>query len=581
LSTESFELEMQSNFIEEGFSMLEKCEQCFLRLEKNPDDTQNLNEIFRLAHNLKGTSRAVGFLELSHFSHELENLLIRLKEKQLPMSEAIAGLLLRCNDFIRESLETLKSQPSAKLNVDPMIQEIHSFMHGDGAPTHQPEAAQTQQQLDDLFEMAAQPKHAPAPDLQFSPNLPLPTILPSSDESIRVSLGRLEKLVNLVGEMVILQTVLREQSSIHASALLRNTVHQLGKVTQSVQDLSMSLRMIPIRQTFQKMQRIVRDVSKELGKDIQLQLSGEDTEVDKTVLEALMDPLVHLVRNAADHGIETPEKRSAAGKLTQGNIRLRAFHRSGHLIIEIQDDGAGMDSARLIQKAREKGLLKPDQSLSDEEARLLIFHPGFSTKEAVSDISGRGVGMDVVRTQIEALQGDIQIQTEVGKGTLFSLKLPLTLAIVEGLVIRVGSERFIIPLSHVHETIRLTPKDIHRTTGVGPILLLRQEPIPLHSLHEFLKVKPASGVDSLSDQETTAIVVRLLEQPFAVIVDEIVAQNQVVVKKLGNELQHLRYFSGGTILGDGKPALILELTELVRKKNGPRSSTTELRRKTA
>ena len=279
-----FETEMQNGFIEEGLSLIARCEQCFLRLEQAPDDAENLKEIFRLAHNLKGASRAVGFGDFSHFSHELENLLIRLKDKKLQVTDSIVSLLLRCNDFLRDSLEKLRSNPTASIGGSELIQEIESHLSGNNqtadplSASHEPGghaegSARSSSDPDPVDEALFNPlslnrplKPTPTPDPIPAPPenspLPSPPSLAIGEESIRVSLGRLEKLVNLVGEMVILQTVLREQSSIHSSALLRNTVHQLGKVTQSVQDLSMSLRMVPVRQTFQRMQRIVRDVSK-------------------------------------------------------------------------------------------------------------------------------------------------------------------------------------------------------------------------------------------------------------------------------------------------------------------------------
>lgn len=399
-----------------------------------------------------------------------------------------------------------------------------------------------------------------------------------------MSLDRLEHLVNLVGEMVILQSVLRENSIQIASPLVRNTIHQLGKVTQSVQDLSMSLRMVPLRQTFQKMQRIVRDVSRQLSKQVELAVAGEETEVDKTVLEFLGDPLVHLVRNAVDHGVESPEQRRNAGKPEKGRIELKAYHRSGNLMIEVVDDGGGINADKLRVKALEKGILKPGQTISDEEARNLIFHPGFSTKEQVSDISGRGVGMDVVKTQIEKLQGEIAIQTVIGKGTRFTLRLPLTLAILEGMVMRCASERFVVPLAHVHETVRINREEITFATGLGQVLLLRGESIPLYQLSDLMKIIPGAmpgkgqtlapmqAALAARPPEPSAVIVRLLDQPFAVQVDEIMGQNQVVVKKLGSELAHLKTFSGGTILGDGRPSLILELIELVRA-NGKSTRT--------
>jgi two-component system chemotaxis sensor kinase CheA len=381
------------------------------------------------------------------------------------------------------------------------------------------------------------------------------------EESIRVSLSRLEKLLNSVGELVILQSVLREQSQGFNPHLLRKTVHQMGKVTKEVQDISMSLRMVPLRQTFQKMQRIVRDTGNLLGKKVMLSTAGDDTELDKTVLEHISDPLVHLIRNACDHGIESPEKRIAAGKTETGFVALRAYHESGKLVIEVKDDGGGIDGERLQQKAVEKGILKPGARLTPQESIQLIFHPGFSTKAQVTEVSGRGVGMDVVKTNIEALQGEVLVETELGKGTTFKVILPLTLAIIDGMVVRNGSCRFVIPLSHVHETLRPTSKEVHSATGLGEVLMLRGENLPLYRLSQLLGQKRSQQDEA---REQIAMVIRYTGQPFAVMVDDVLGQQQVVIKEVGAEIQSLQWMSGSAILGDGKPAIILEMNELVK-----------------
>jgi two-component system chemotaxis sensor kinase CheA len=251
------------------------------------------------------------------------------------------------------------------------------------------------------------------------------------DESIRVSLSRIDRLMNNVGELVILQTVMSQQKDTFASPLQQHTVTQMEKIIREVQEISMSLRMVPLKQTFQKMQRIVRDTSQAISKDVELIINGDDTELDKTVLEQIGDPLVHLIRNAVDHGIETPDEREKAGKSRTGHVRLSAQHRGSHVVIEIRDDGKGLDAKKLVAKAIEKGILKPGAVLTDEEAYRLIFAPGFSTKQEVTDISGRGVGMDVVKTNIDSLQGTVELETELGKGSSFRILLPLTLAIVD------------------------------------------------------------------------------------------------------------------------------------------------------
>jgi two-component system chemotaxis sensor kinase CheA len=310
------------------------------------------------------------------------------------------------------------------------------------------------------------------------------------------------------------------------------------------------------------MQRIVRDTSSDLGKKVNLILEGEDTELDKTILERISDPLVHLIRNACDHGIESPTQRVAAGKGETGTLKLSAFHQSGKLVIKISDDGAGIDPEILRRKASEKKIISPNAQLTDKEAISLIFHPGFSTKAVVTDVSGRGVGMDVVKFNIESIQGEVLIDTEVGKGTTFKILLPLTLAIIDAMVVKLNDLRYVIPLSHIQESVKLEQKDVKKTTGLGEILLLRGDNIPLFHLTDLLIKK-----NTLKNENahSIAVVIKSSQETFAVIVDDIIGQYQVVIKKLGSEIQELKGIAGSAILGDGKPALILELAELVNK----------------
>ena len=589
---DDFETEIKIGFLEEATQLLADTEQCFLSLETNCDDPGILEKIFRLAHNLKGSAKAVGFEELSHFTHQLESLLLKIKNGELSINPSSVDLLLRCNDHVRMMLEGLRGDLNARFDSTALLAEIQAMMSGQVAEPAPAPAAETSEVEESplaapsaaMFEESAAPEviqetpAAPAHDdmpppsnvielsasaLQEKPAAQKPAApTAAADESIRVSFARLERLLNFVGELVILQTVLREQSSSSESLLLKKTVDQLGKVTKEVQDISMSLRMVPLKQTFQKMQRIVRDTARALDKKINFELIGEDTEVDKTLLEKLGDPLVHMVRNAVDHGIESAEKRKAAGKIEAGSIKLAAFHRSGSLVIEIRDDGGGLDAAKLTAKAIEKGILKPGTTLNERDAHQLIFASGFSTKTEVTDVSGRGVGMDVVKTNITQMQGEIQIDTEIGKGSCFRIVLPLTLAIVESMVIRSGKDDYVIPLSHVHESLRPVAGDIHFASGLGEILHLRGESIPLYRLGEILGT-------SKSRADGIAIVVRTHEKPFAILVDDILGQQQVVIKALGKELRNIKGFSGSAILGNGRPALILELHDLVSKAKIP------------
>ena len=592
---DDFERELKTGFLEEASQLVSDTEQCFLALESYPGDAATLDKIFRLAHNLKGSSKAVGFEDIGVFTHRFESFLLQLKKGELSVNSSVINLLLLCNDHIRMMVETLKQDLDARIDSSDLMAQIESASSGgavieesvaepltpqaeevlenatteslmggfEGEPEPSPEEIELAKMVDSS--LVPQPPPPPVALRPASPPPPAPSAPVAAghapEESIRVSLSRLEKLLNSVGELVILQSVLREQSQGFNPHLLRKTVHQMGKVTKEVQDISMSLRMVPLRQTFQKMQRIVRDTGNLLGKKVMLSTAGDDTELDKTVLEHISDPLVHLIRNACDHGIESPEKRIAAGKTETGFVALRAYHESGKLVIEVKDDGGGIDGERLQQKAVEKGILKPGARLTPQESIQLIFHPGFSTKTQVTEVSGRGVGMDVVKTNIEALQGEVLVETELGKGTTFKVILPLTLAIIDGMVVRNGSCRFVIPLSHVHETLRPTSKEVHSATGLGEVLMLRGENLPLYRLSQLLGQKRSQQDEA---REQIAMVIRYTGQPFAVMVDDVLGQQQVVIKEVGAEIQSLQWMSGSAILGDGKPAIILEMNELVK-----------------
>jgi two-component system chemotaxis sensor kinase CheA len=309
------------------------------------------------------------------------------------------------------------------------------------------------------------------------------------------------------------------------------------------------------------MQRIVRDTAQALGKDVQLVLVGEDTELDKNVLEKINDPLVHLVRNSVDHGVENPTARAASGKGTQGKVTLAAFHRSGRLIIEVKDDGGGINPEKLRQKAIQKGLIKESTVLSEKQTLDLVFAPSFSTKEEVTDISGRGVGMDVVKTNIESLQGEVSVTSKLGEGSVFSISLPLTLAIIEGMIVKCGADKFVVPINHIHESLRPEEKDIQNTSSIGQVLLLRGENLPAFKMAELFGKK-----DDLKLSEMIALVIRSQGFAFTLFVDDILGKSQVVIKQLGSELSHLKGISGSTILGDGKPALIVEPQDLIKTK---------------
>jgi two-component system chemotaxis sensor kinase CheA len=377
---------------------------------------------------------------------------------------------------------------------------------------------------------------------------------PTEAATVRVPATKLDALVDLVGELVTAQARLSQVALEQGLSALTTVAEELERLTSALRDTSLGLRMLPIGSTFSRFRRLVRDLSVELGKDIALATNGEDTELDKTVLERLADPLVHLLRNSADHGIETPEERQACGKPRQGTILLTAEHVGGEVVIRIADDGRGIDAERVRAKAVEKGLIAADAALSHEEILQLIFAPGLSTAQKVSNVSGRGVGMDVVKRNIEALRGRVSLASTPGQGTTVTVRLPLTLAIIDGLLVRVGDAFFVVPLAAVEETVEITAAQ--RAATAARLIPRRGELVPYVSMREVF------GVPGEPPAIEQAVIARVGDRLLGVVVDAVVGQHQTVIKSLGRVFHHVRGISGATILGDGSIALIVDLTAL-------------------
>ncbi|HWA76721.1 MAG TPA: chemotaxis protein CheA [Polyangiaceae bacterium] len=383
----------------------------------------------------------------------------------------------------------------------------------------------------------------------------------ATQDSVRVRTDRLDRLVDMVGELVIAHSMVSQDGGASAAnnGELTKKITHVGKIVRDLQDLSMSLRMVPLKPTFQKLTRIARDVARKGNKSLQFLTDGDETEIDRNMVDAIAEPLVHMVRNAADHGIETPERRRQAGKPEQGTIRLSAYHMGGHVMIDLSDDGGGLDRERIVKKAIAKQLITSEKGMSDSDVFQLIFVPGFSTNEAVTDVSGRGVGMDVVRKNIDRLKGRIEISSERGKGTLFSIRLPLTLAITDGMLVRVGTERYIIPTRDISLNFRPEPEQLSTAVGKGEMVMLRGSPLPLFRLHELF------GIRDAVEDPCQALVVVLHDGPSAcaLLVDELLGQQQVVAKSLGPAVGQVQSISGGAILGDGRVGLILDPSSLI------------------
>ncbi|MFO1349968.1 MAG: chemotaxis protein CheA [Gammaproteobacteria bacterium] len=390
--------------------------------------------------------------------------------------------------------------------------------------------------------------------------------------SIRVSIDKVDALVNLVGELVITQSMLsRFAEGFDMSQIdeLRDGISQLMRNTRELQETAMRIRMLPISTCFNRFPRMVHDLSQKLGKKVELKLSGEQTELDKTVLEKINDPLVHLVRNALDHGLETPAIRRAAGKPDTGMIHLNAYHEGGNIVIEVRDDGAGLNKQKILAKARAKGLVGPEEQPSDDEINNLICQPGFSTADQVSDISGRGVGMDVVKRNISDLGGQVHIYSEEGKGSTLTIRLPLTLAILDGQLVRVGRETYIIPLVSIVESLQVKSGQVNAIAGRAELYLLRDDYIPIVRLYEVFNCEP----ESTNLEQGLLVVVEAERRRVGLFVDDLMGQQQVVIKSLETNFRQVPGLSGATILGDGRVALILDVPGLIQthcRAAGPR-----------
>jgi two-component system chemotaxis sensor kinase CheA len=614
------DLDLIQAFTEEAAELVEAFEQGLLDLEQTPDDAEVLNRIFRSAHTIKGNSAMLGFSDVAHFTHSLEDVLDRMRKGRLRVTRAGMNLLLRSLDMLKLKLKALGRPEDASTDAAHLIAELHTYAESGGAvappapdppaasasavrvdPPPSPGAAPPADQSADAAAETARPKlgeilvsqQAVTPDQltaalrkqrrvgeilveekavtpeQLARALEAQaTAAPRADAaSIRVQTDKVDKLVNLVGEMVITQSMLAQIVSKFTLGQLSQLTEAVGAMERHTRDLQervMAVRMQPIKTVFTRFHRLVRDLAGTLGKQIALEVSGEETELDKTVIDRIGDPLTHLVRNSVDHGVELPETRRAAGKPEQGVVRLHAFHQGGSIFIEVEDDGQGLDKARIQRKAVESGLMKDGEPLTDDQLYALIFRPGFSTAEKVTDVSGRGVGMDVVQRNIRALGGQVAITSARGAGTKFTIKLPLTLAILDGLSVQVGDETYIIPLVNITESIRPKAGQVQTIVGEGEVVNVRGRVLPILRLYDVLGVRPRVT----DPTQSLLVIVENGRSQVALLVDELVGQHQVVIKSLEANYQRVDGVSGATIMGDGRVALILDVPGLVRMASG-------------
>ena len=407
---------------------------------------------------------------------------------------------------------------------------------------------------------APAPKKAAAPAKKEGAKAAAPKKQHQS-QSVRVDIEKLDTLMNLMGELVINKVRLEQIGQTHRMSDLMETLEQMDRVTGDLQNIVMKVRMVPVSAVFNRFPRMVRDVSKELGKEINLTIEGEETELDRTVIDEIGDPIMHLLRNSLDHGVESPDAREAKGKPRVGEVGLIARHEGNNVVIMITDDGAGIDASKIRRKAVEKGMITQDEAdrLDDADAVRLIFLPGFSTAEQITDISGRGVGMDVVRSKIEALSGHVDVETHIDEGSIFKIKLPLTLAIIQAMLVRVQEEMYAIPLTSIDSTVNIEPTDI-QTIQNKEVIVLRGEIIPIVRMEEALQVPHVKD-----SEELFVVVVHAGEAKAGIVVDNLIGQQEIVIKTLGNLFAGLKLFGGATVLGDGRVALILDVATMIQQ----------------
>jgi two-component system chemotaxis sensor kinase CheA len=548
--------ELVGDFIVEAREHLDSVETQALVLEQDPSNAEAINAVFRGFHTIKGLA---GFLELAviqEVAHEVETVLDQVRNGELAISPAVIDVVLQSADYLGQSVHAVEAQlrgtkaPDVAAHSTLLIRIKGILNQTQTLPA--PSVAQAEpvraQVARDLKPEEKDP--ASVAEVQSGKRH-------ESAASLRVDASKLDYLMDMVGEMVIAQSLLHNEFSSNATQnpRVQRNLTQLARTTGEVQRTAMSIRMVPIGNLFQRMARLVRDLSRKTGKMVSLETTGDETELDKTVAEELADPLMHMVRNALDHGIEDPEERRAAGKNPTATVSLCAYHQSGYIVVEVGDDGRGLDRGKILSKAVQRGLVKEGAELTDNEVFNLIFEAGFSTASQVTDVSGRGVGMDVVRKHIQKLRGRVDIQSSCGRGTRFLLKLPLTLAMIDGLVVGVGACRYVVPIFAVREMFRPVREQIFTLENRDEMILVRGSLLPLVRLHRRFAVQ--SKVEDPA--EALVIVTEIEGRQFCLMVDELAGKQEVVIKGLGETLKNIVGVAGAAILGDGRVGLILDM----------------------
>ena len=570
-------------FFDETEELLQQLEALLLDLDMQAPDVESLHAIFRISHSIKGNAATFGFSDLTDITHVMESLLDQIRHGQLRLTEQHRHLMLEAKDVLKMQLDGL--QHGLPVDAERVLQ-VREALEGQWKQASHSEAkaaathAATEEE--DLGYGFFEPLDVLPPAAEAAPICPSPPaatsatsapdpapLVPRRDNgqhgleasTIRVNIDKVDQLINLVGELVITQAMISAcgkelDPSVHEKLL--HGIEQLSRNTRDLQDSVMSIRMMPMDFVFSRFPRLVHELSSKLGKRVELVTEGGATELDKGLIEKIVDPLTHLVRNSVDHGIEVPQQRLQSGKSETGLLRLSATHQGSHIVIEVSDDGGGLDREKILRKAAANGL-EVSSGMSDEEVWQLICLPGFSTAETVTDVSGRGVGMDVVRRNITSLGGTLDISSSAGQGTRITISLPLTLAILDGISVRVGGEIYILPLSYVVESFQPAREDLRHISGQGMVIRVRGDYLPVLALHELFGIAPQSQEPSTG----ILVVVQMEQHKAALWIDEVIGQHQIVVKNLETHYRKVPNVSGATILWDGSVSLIVDVAHLL------------------
>ncbi len=620
--------EIFDGFIVETKEILEKLDLDLVELEKRPEDTELLNEIFRSFHTIKGTSGFLGLVKLQKLTHKCEDILNKLRKGEAIATPKIMDSILKSFDHTSELIRVIEETKTEDHNIDEIHSELEKVFieletgvapepekeeakpveekpkkqaskkttakksskkkqepkveekqeevvkeEPEEVKVEQPEVIEeelVEEEVEQEEEVPVQAKAEQPKEVKVQKQA-AQSSAKKGDNSIRVDVNRLDDLLNFVQELVLgrnrLSQINNEMSiqyeGTKLSRDLADTARQIDLMTTELQLAVMKTRMVKIGKVFNRYPRLVRDLSRDMNKEIQLEIRGEETELDKTLIEEINDPLVHIIRNSCDHGLETPEERRLNNKDPKGTIILAAEHEGNNIIITVEDDGRGIDPEKIIAKAISKGIITQEKAneLSKTEVYNLLFAPGFSTAEKVTNVSGRGVGMDVVKTNVAKLRGIINVESEVGKGTKIIIKLPLTLAIIQGLLVEIGGETIVVPLNSVIEVVRLSKEDIYMVNQTECIKL-RDHVHPLIDIDEALYGSKGNGHEK---DHHFIVIVGIAEKRFGLKVDRLIGQNEVVIKSLGNYLGNIDGIAGSTIMGDGKVVMIADIAELVHK----------------